>query len=110
MTYADLIKALSFHSLPPTLGDCERAALHCCSSRCRGRSDSEHAAHSHGINVYSPPPFSSQPVGGEMRQAHGMSSVSCLQLSEHNLYLLSTVENVFTWSQLISKFLDGEHM
>lgn len=74
-------------------------------------SDSEsvlHSSHS-GISPFSPPTISIQPTGREMRQAHRMSLVSCLQLSEHNLYLLSTVENVFTWSQLISKFLISKH-
>ena len=62
------------------------------------------------ITAYSPPPFSIQPVGGEMRQAGPQDVFSvCLQLSEHNFYLLSTVENVFTWSQLISKFLISKH-
>lgn len=44
-----------------------------------------------------------------MRQARRMSLESCLQLSEHNLYLLSSEEDVFTWSQLISKFLILKH-
>lgn len=44
-----------------------------------------------------------------MRQARRMSLESCLQLSEHNLYLLSSEEDVFTWSQLIFKFLILKH-
>ena len=74
-------------------------------------SDSEsmlHSSHS-GISPFSLPTISIQPMGRERRQAHRMSLVSCLQLSELNLYLLSTVENVFTWSQLISKFLISKH-
>ena len=99
-----LSRRYPFIHFPPTLGDCEQAVLHCCSSRCRGRSDSECVDH----RLQSTSLLYSTSGRGDETGPRGVFSV-CLQLSEHNFYLLSTVENVFTWSQLISKFLISKH-